>query len=663
MVAQSLLIPQVFHRIWLGGNMPAEFVRYGESFARLHPGWEMRLWTEQNLPKLRNQAAFDAASHPAQKADILRYELLLEYGGVYLDTDFECLKPLDELLKGVRIFSASEDTQWVSIGIMGAVPNHPLFQAVVAELPRALLARPSAPINEQTGPLFFTRVVTARKLKGLDADLVIYPPQLFYPYRIGEEHLKKAGFPQAFAVHHWAGSWVEKGSPHESKLSQSPKCSRILLGLDPERPQAALSILYSFQRLFAPGDRVELGIYAYAEPSLPLLECIQILMRTLVGDPEKMAAVALLSRADLAEMEYVTAYFPSGDEIRDASHMSQVIGAMHELKQGLAGATQVETAHWKALSRDDVLIWAAKRPLSSESHKSASAPSASSDGLSHTAAISGELQGPQGATLYGTALGNGRVMIATRAGHPLLCSADDLSLTPELLLTGEYDRPLSRFLQTRLAEGNVAFDIGANIGLFTVAMARTVGATGHVVAYEALPSNYQFLLDNISMNYLSERCTLLEKAAWHCSESLMFSAPERFLGNGSLCTNVANYNARYPGDRLKEIKVEAVPVQEQLSRFDAISVVKIDVEGAEYQVMRGMEQSLITGRVRHVVFECLATLLGADFEPLIHFLERLEGEHGMRCFRLDQEGRTSVLPLRILAEQGNFTQVVLSRSV
>lgn len=73
-------IPRVFHRIWLGGEMPEEFRGYGETFRKLHPDWEMKLWTEENLPPLKNQREFDEARTFAQKADILRYELLYEQG-------------------------------------------------------------------------------------------------------------------------------------------------------------------------------------------------------------------------------------------------------------------------------------------------------------------------------------------------------------------------------------------------------------------------------------------------------------------------------------------------------------------------------------------------------------------------------------------------------
>src|SRR3954452_9252859 len=89
----GLLIPRIIHRVWLGdGAMPPEYEAFGETWAQHHPGWEMRLWRSSDLPPLRNQDLFDRATSFAQQSDIARYELLLRHGGVYVDTDFECLR-------------------------------------------------------------------------------------------------------------------------------------------------------------------------------------------------------------------------------------------------------------------------------------------------------------------------------------------------------------------------------------------------------------------------------------------------------------------------------------------------------------------------------------------------------------------------------------------
>jgi mannosyltransferase OCH1-like enzyme len=204
--SSAVPIPRTFHRIWLGRPMPERERRFGETWARHHPGWQMRLWHEGNLPPLVNQAQFDAATSPAQKADILRYELLVTYGGVYLDTDFECFRTIEPLLGGVRAFAAREDATRVAIGILGSVPGHPLFAAVVAALPDSVAWRPGHPPNEQTGPQLFTRVLVEQEALGAEP-ATIFGPELFYPYHCTEPHRAGEHFPQAYAAHRWSKSW------------------------------------------------------------------------------------------------------------------------------------------------------------------------------------------------------------------------------------------------------------------------------------------------------------------------------------------------------------------------------------------------------------------------------------------------------------------------
>src|SRR5438309_627607 len=149
---RSLLIPRVIHRVWPGEDpLPAELEAYGESWERHHPGWEMKLWRPSDLPPLRNQAHFDSATSYAMRSDIARYELLLRFGGIYVDTDFECLRPFDDLLAGVEAFMGTEDGWFLTNALMGAVPGHPVIEAVVDAIPGSIAANPEGPPNELTG--------------------------------------------------------------------------------------------------------------------------------------------------------------------------------------------------------------------------------------------------------------------------------------------------------------------------------------------------------------------------------------------------------------------------------------------------------------------------------------------------------------------------------
>lgn len=199
----NLIIPKVFHRIWVGDEaMPKEFVYYGKTWEKYHPDWEMKLWTKENMISLINQEVYDKAEKEAQKADIARYEILYNFGGVYIDCDFQCLKNIEPLLDNVSAFAAWESPGVVCISILGCNAGNSFFKELVDGTTNAVNKNCHLPINYQAGPMYFTEKVKGRN------DVVIFDSELFYPYLYSEKHRKEEAFPNAYAVHHWSGSWL-----------------------------------------------------------------------------------------------------------------------------------------------------------------------------------------------------------------------------------------------------------------------------------------------------------------------------------------------------------------------------------------------------------------------------------------------------------------------
>lgn len=200
------MIPRRLHWIWLGPNpIPEEFVGYIEGWKRLHPLWEYCLWTDDNLPeRIQNRAQFENAAHYAQASDILRLEVIYQYGGVYIDMDFECVRNIASLCEGIDMFCGTEDGVHYCDGLFGAVPGHPAVKEAIDALPASMVEYGHLPINMQTGPGFTTRVWKGRK------DVWVYPKEFFYPYGWHEKHRKSESFLGAYAIHHWAGSWVQR---------------------------------------------------------------------------------------------------------------------------------------------------------------------------------------------------------------------------------------------------------------------------------------------------------------------------------------------------------------------------------------------------------------------------------------------------------------------
>ena len=223
----AILIPRVFHHIWVGPNpRPENAERYRASWEKAHPGWEFRFWTDANLPPLRNAHIFEHTREYAQKADLLRHELLCQFGGVYLDVDFECLQNIEPLLANVSYFYADQRPGQPNIAIMGSIPGHPFTHCCLERLPELWPWR-RGHILEETGPDFYRRAIVAyigraehvpcfdpRSGRAVGTQLIprnqpalwAFHPWAFYPYFL-HQPWNRADHPDAYAVHHWEKNW------------------------------------------------------------------------------------------------------------------------------------------------------------------------------------------------------------------------------------------------------------------------------------------------------------------------------------------------------------------------------------------------------------------------------------------------------------------------
>lgn len=206
------MIPRLLHFIWVGRPMPARWASYVDGWRALHPDWTVRVWGDGDLVALDNQGLFDAAEDIAGpgagqlQADIARYEILRDHGGVYLDVDYEPRRALDPLCD-VPAWAAWEvDGHWVANGAIAAVPGHPVFQELVDAIPASIERHRHRRPNAMTGPRLFTPAA-------LRHDFVLHPSAWFHPYRYNELHRDGEAFPDAFAVHHWANQRRLKGVP------------------------------------------------------------------------------------------------------------------------------------------------------------------------------------------------------------------------------------------------------------------------------------------------------------------------------------------------------------------------------------------------------------------------------------------------------------------
>jgi mannosyltransferase OCH1-like enzyme len=77
-------IPQIIHQIWLGSPIPELYAGWEQTWQKLNPGWDYRLWNEREIDAfgLVNRRAYDESTSYGVKSDLARYEILERLGGI-----------------------------------------------------------------------------------------------------------------------------------------------------------------------------------------------------------------------------------------------------------------------------------------------------------------------------------------------------------------------------------------------------------------------------------------------------------------------------------------------------------------------------------------------------------------------------------------------------
>lgn len=143
----------------------------------------------------------------------------------------------------------------------------------------------------------------------------------------------------------------------------------------------------------------------------------------------------------------------------------------------------------------------------------------------------------------------------------------------------------TELVKKEIKNGNIVLDIGANIGYYSLVFSQLVGTNGQIFAFEPDPNNFALLKKNIEINNL-KNVTVIQKAVSDVSKPLSLY----------LCDYNHAQHRIYPSPRCNEkIIVESTTIDEYLSGkefYNKINFVKMDVEGAEYNVLEGMKKTL-----------------------------------------------------------------------
>jgi mannosyltransferase OCH1-like enzyme len=184
--------------------MPTEFYEYQQTWLEHHPGWELKFWTEETLPQpeeLRRPEAAEKLRAPWERGDIFRLECLWRWGGVHVDTDFECKRSIEPLIGDAEVFVGFRKAGKLNGALMGSVPGHPLVDRALRTIQEQKSYGKSMATGDNlkgtSGPEFIDSIFLDQP------GVLLVPPGCFYP-RTPEE------LDDAYAIHHKARTWKDE---------------------------------------------------------------------------------------------------------------------------------------------------------------------------------------------------------------------------------------------------------------------------------------------------------------------------------------------------------------------------------------------------------------------------------------------------------------------
>jgi FkbM family methyltransferase len=215
------------------------------------------------------------------------------------------------------------------------------------------------------------------------------------------------------------------------------------------------------------------------------------------------------------------------------------------------------------------------------------------------------------------------------------------------LAEDERERYLVDLMREHVPEGGTVVEAGAHIGFVTLHLASRVGRAGHLWTFEANPEVHDTIRENLRLNGLGDRVTLVESAVGDRPGRARFH-----LSGGGETSSLHDQ-----GTTRREVEVAVTPIDAALPADAVADVVKLDIEGGEVDALEGMRDLVARSGQRLTLFlECNPDALAAAGRSAAELVGWLT-ERGFRLYRIDESERR-LAPLVELPAAGAYVNLM-----
>ena len=205
------MIPKIIHYVWLGDKELGELENMClESWKKYLPDYKIMRWDNSCIDKIDNLYFKQALENKkyAFASDYLRLWALWEYGGIYMDTDEEVLKPLDEFLVHDYFMGCQScgSAKGLNPALIGAVPHNEIVKKLLEVYDSVKFVNDDGTFNLTTNPTYFGRVMreiyNVKNTYITEGNVEFVPNSFIYDcYLFGKRNHT------SYATHHYSGSW------------------------------------------------------------------------------------------------------------------------------------------------------------------------------------------------------------------------------------------------------------------------------------------------------------------------------------------------------------------------------------------------------------------------------------------------------------------------
>jgi FkbM family methyltransferase len=197
-------------------------------------------------------------------------------------------------------------------------------------------------------------------------------------------------------------------------------------------------------------------------------------------------------------------------------------------------------------------------------------------------------------------IGNGTLLCRVLGKYIFYADAEDVGITPHLCLDGYWESWITVAMIRLLKPGWHCVDIGANHGYYSILMADAVGSSGRLLAAEPNPQLVKLLERTVEVNGFGGHATVLQKAIFDVDDKIVkLVIPPGQGRNASVCFDAP------AADNV--VEVETVTLDKLTRDWPRVDLIKVDAEGAEEAIWRGMRNTVRNNRDISIVmeFNCL----------------------------------------------------------